>query len=122
MLTEEGIPTPGGKKVWGKAVVESILTNEKYKGDALLQKVYTVDFLSKKKKVNEGEVPQYYVEGNHPAIIEPSVFDSVQALMKARRPVSPCRVLLTIPVWPIWSGNCSVTGIARIQTGRMPSI
>ena len=45
---------------------ESILTNEKYKGDALLQKVYTVDFLSKKKKVNEGEVPQYYVEGNHP--------------------------------------------------------
>ena len=65
---------------------ESILTNEKYKGDALLQKVYTVDFLSKKKKVNEGEVPQYYVEGNHPAIIEPSVFDSVQALMKARRP------------------------------------
>lgn len=86
MLTEEGIPTPGGKKVWGKAVVESILTNEKYKGDALLQKVYTVDFLSKKKKVNEGEVPQYYVEGNHPAIIEPYVFDSVQALMKARRP------------------------------------
>ena len=60
--------------------------NEKYKGDALLQKVYTVDFLSKKKKVNEGEVPQYYVEGNHPAIIEPYVFDSVQALMKARRP------------------------------------
>ena len=86
ILTEEGIPTPGGKKVWGKAVVESILTNEKYKGDALLQKVYTVDFLSKKKKVNEGEVPQYYVEGNHPAIIEPYVFDSVQALMKARRP------------------------------------
>ena len=86
ILTEEGIPTPGGKKVWGKAVVESILTNEKYKGDALLQKVYTVDFLSKKKKVNEGEVLQYYVEGNHPAIIEPYVFDSVQALMKARRP------------------------------------
>ena len=86
ILTEEGTPTPGGKKVWGKAVVESILTNEKYKGDALLQKVYTVDFLSKKKKVNEGEVPQYYVEGNHPAIIEPSVFDSVQVLMKARRP------------------------------------
>jgi len=65
---------------------ESILTNEKYKGDALLQKVYTVDFLSKKKKVNEGEVPQYYVEGNHEAIIEPSVFDWVQVLMKARRP------------------------------------
>lgn len=45
MLTEEGISTPGGKKVWGKAVVESILTNENYKDDALLQKVYTVDFI-----------------------------------------------------------------------------
>lgn len=86
LLTEEGIPTPGGKKVWSKAVVQSILTNEKYKGDALLQKVYTVDFLSKKKKVNEGEVPQYYVEGNHPAIIEPEVFDRVQVLMQARVP------------------------------------
>ena len=61
-LTEEGIPTPGGKKNWGKKTVESILTNEKYKGDALLQKVYTTDFLTKKKKKNEGEVPQYYVE------------------------------------------------------------
>lgn len=84
ILTEEGIPTPGGKKVWGKAVVQSILTNEKYKGDALLQKVYTTDFLSKKKKKNEGEVPQYYVEGNHEAIIEPSVFDNVQILMQSR--------------------------------------
>ena len=84
ILTEKGIPTPGGKKVWGKAVVESILTNEKYKGDALLQKVYTVDFLSKKKKVNEGEVPQYYVEGNHEAIIPPAVFDNVQVLMQSR--------------------------------------
>ena len=61
-LTEEGIPTPGGKTNWSGSTVRSILTNEKYKGDALLQKVYTVDFLSKKKKVNEGEVPQYYVE------------------------------------------------------------
>ena len=42
-----------------------ILTNEKYKGDALLQKVFTTDFLTKKKKKNEGEVPQYYVTGNH---------------------------------------------------------
>ncbi len=84
MLTEEGIPTPGGKKVWGKAVVQSILTNEKYKGDALLKKVYTTDFLSKKKKKNEGEVPQYYVEGNHEAIIDPAVFDNVQILMQSR--------------------------------------
>lgn len=60
------------------------LMNEKYKGDALLQKVYTVDFLSKKKKVNEGEVPQYYVEHNHDAIIEPSVFEAVQKQVALR--------------------------------------
>ena len=60
------------------------MKNEKYKGDALLQKVYTTDFLSKKKKKNEGEVPQYYVEGNHEAIIAPAVFDNVQVLMQSR--------------------------------------
>ena len=68
-LTNEGIPTPGGKKVWQKATVDSILTNEKYKGAALLQKKYTVDFLTKTMKTNEGEVPQYYVEDSHPANI-----------------------------------------------------
>ncbi|MCI9501172.1 MAG: recombinase family protein [Hungatella sp.] len=106
ILTEEGIPTPGGKKVWGKAVVESILTNEKYKGDALLQKVYTVDFLSKKKKVNEGEVPRYYVEGNHPAIIEPDLFDSVQALMKARRPGKNRNSCVSVFSGKIKCGDC----------------
>lgn len=58
--------------------------NEKYKGDALLQKSITVDFLSKKIKANEGEVPQYYVEGDHEAIIQPEIFDRVQILMQAR--------------------------------------
>lgn len=58
--------------------VGSILTNEKYKGDALLQKRFTVDFLTKKLKVNEGEVPQYYVENSHPAIISAIDFDAVQ--------------------------------------------
>ena len=60
------------------------MTNEKYKGDALLQKRFTVDFLRKKVKLNEGEVPQYYVEGSHAAIIDPEVFDLVQDLMKER--------------------------------------
>ena len=83
-LINEGIPTPGGKEKWGTSVIKSILTNEKYKDDALLQKVYTVDFLSKKKKINKGEVPQYYVEGNHEAIIDPSVFDMVQKQIAER--------------------------------------
>ena len=54
-----------------KSTVDSILTNEKYKGDALFQKKFTVDFLEKKMKKNEGEIPQYYVENSHPAIIDP---------------------------------------------------
>ena len=106
LLTAEGVPTPGGKKVWGKAVVQSILTNEKYKGDALLQKVYTVDFLSKKKKVNEGEVPQYYVEGNHPAIIDPAVFDNVQVLMQSRGEENSRNSCVSIFSCKIKCGDC----------------
>lgn len=84
-LTDEGIRTPSGKPVWRASVVESILTNEKYKGDALLQKKFTVDFLSKKQKVNEGEVPQYYVTNSHPAIIESEIHDLVQYELKRRK-------------------------------------
>lgn len=54
LLTEQGIPSPGGGEKWLAGTIRSILTNEKYKGDALLQKKYTVDFLTKKQKVNEG--------------------------------------------------------------------
>ncbi len=83
-LTADGIKSPGGKDKWNAGAVRSILTNEKYKGDALLQKSYTVDFLTKKKKVNEGEIPQYYVEGNHEAIISPEVFEMVQQELERR--------------------------------------
>lgn len=83
-LTEDGIPTPGGKKDWSISTVKSILSNEKYKGDALLQKSYTFDFLTKKTKVNEGEIPQYYVEDNYEAIIDPATFDMVQREMQRR--------------------------------------
>ena len=83
-LTQAGIPSPSGKPKWSAGAVRSILSNEKYKGDALLQKSFTVDYLTKKKKVNEGEIPQYYVEGNHEAIIEPTVFDMVQRELAKR--------------------------------------
>lgn len=84
-LTEQGIPTPGGKTEWQSSTVKSILTNEKYKGDALLQKTFTIDYLSKKMKTNTGEIPQYYVEGNHEAIISPEEFDLVQAELERRK-------------------------------------
>lgn len=83
-LTDDGIKTPGGKDKWSISTVKSILSNEKYKGDALLQKCFTVDYLTKKQKKNEGEIPQYYVEGNHEAIIPPEKFDMVQREMAKR--------------------------------------
>lgn len=85
MLDEMGILTPGGKTHWRESTILSILSNEKYKGDALLQKTFTVDFLTKKHKRNEGEVQQYYVSGNHEAIIPPDEFEQVQAELARRK-------------------------------------
>lgn len=82
-LTADGVPTPRGATKWQTSTVKSILTNEKYKGDALLQKKFTADFLTKKLVKNEGQVPQYYVEGNHEAIIDPEVWELVQHLMRS---------------------------------------
>ena len=84
-LESLGIPSPGGKQKWSMTTITSILTNEKYKGDALLQKRFTVDFLEKKMKPNEGEVPQYYVEHSHAHIIEPDEWDHVQVEFARRR-------------------------------------
>ena len=79
-----GIGTKALQK-WLASTVESILKNEKYAGNALLQKAFTVDFLTKKKKINEGEVPQYFVENSHPAVIDPQVYDLVQHEFKKRK-------------------------------------
>lgn len=86
-LTMQGIQTPRGKKNWSVSTIMSILQNEKYKGDALLQKTYTVDFLTKTVRKNNGELPQYYIENSHPAIINPETFDLVQKEIERRRPI-----------------------------------
>lgn len=103
-LTEEGIVSPAGKTKWYASTVKSILTNEKYKGDALLQKTYTSDFLTKKKKINMGEVPQYYVKNSHKAIIEPDVFDTVQKLVQ--KPKKGRRSCISIFSSKIKCGDC----------------
>lgn len=84
-LMKRGIKSPTGGERWYPRTIQSLLTNEKMKGDALLQKNYTVDFLTKKQVRNEGQVPQYYVTGNHEAIIPPETFDLVQAEIERRR-------------------------------------
>ena len=85
-LTRQGIPTPKGKQNWSVSTIMSILQNEKYKGDALLQKTYTADFLTKEVRKNKGELPQYYIENSHPAIIDPETFALVQKEIERRRP------------------------------------
>ena len=90
ILTQENVPSPGGLPAWSQQTVRRILSNEKYKGDALLQKEFTVDFLQKKMKKNEGEVPQYYVENDHEAIISPQIFDYVQELLESRKTENNC--------------------------------
>lgn len=77
-LTADGIRTAAGSDYWLASTLRKILTNEKYIGDALLQKTVTTDFLSKKRVVNNGIAPQYYVEGSHEAIIPRTIFLRVQ--------------------------------------------
>ena len=77
-LEKDGILTAAGKPKWRPESVKKILQNEKYIGDALLQKTVTVDFLTKKRVKNEGHVPQYYVENSHEAIIPKELFLQVQ--------------------------------------------
>ncbi|NFM45364.1 resolvase [Clostridium botulinum] len=84
-LEEEGVKGWSGKAKWYESTIRRILTNEKYKGDALLQKTYTVDFLTKKRAENNGEVPQYYVEESHLAIIDKEIWEAVQLEMERRK-------------------------------------
>lgn len=85
-LKSHNIKTPTGKNAnWSKNGVMSILTNEKYKGDALLQKTYTVNYLEHTKAVNNGQIPQYYVENNHPAIIDKETWEEVQIEIVRRK-------------------------------------
>lgn len=83
-LTQDGIATAKGVKAWSHQIVHSILTNEKYAGDALLQKTFTTDCISKKVKKNTGELPQYYIKDNHPAIIPRDIYQRVQEEMARR--------------------------------------
>lgn len=84
-LEADGILNGAGKERWHTSNINQILRNEKYIGDALLQKTYTVDFLTKKRVKNNGIVPQYYVENSHEAIIPREVFMQVQEELVRRR-------------------------------------
>ncbi|UWG99351.1 recombinase family protein [Dehalobacter sp. DCM] len=84
ILESEGITTVTGLTKWCPGVIEKMLSNEKYMGDVLQQKTYTIDFLTKKRVKNKGIVPQYYIEDDHEAIIPKELYYQVQE-EKARR-------------------------------------
>ena len=83
-LQNEKRLSPSGKSEWSTATIRSILSNEKYKGDAIINKTFTVDCLTKEIRKNNGERPKYYVENNHPAIIDAEKFGRVQEELARR--------------------------------------
>ena len=89
LLGEDEIEAAKARKKtarWSPSTIESILTNEKYKGDAILQKTYCTDYIKKTFVVNDGsEIPKYYAQNSHPAIISAEVFDLTQMELEWRR-------------------------------------
>lgn len=83
-LDSAGRPTPSGHGKWSSSTVRSILSNEKYAGDVIINKTYTEDCLSKKIRVNNGERQKFYIENNHPAIIDKTTFARVQEELAKR--------------------------------------
>ncbi|HEM4928126.1 TPA: recombinase family protein [Streptococcus suis] len=84
-LNDNEIPGWTGKANWYPSAIQKMLQNEKYKGDALLQKTFTVDFLTKKRIANDGQVNQYYVENSHEAIIDEETWETVQLEIARRK-------------------------------------
>ena len=92
-LQADGVKTKLGRESWRHNVIESILTNEKYTGNALLGKTFKPDVLTKYRQKNDGKkAPIYYVEGSHPAIIEKGLFDLAQQEMQRRRDANDNKV------------------------------
>ena len=83
-LNKDNVKGVTGKALWSWGTICTMLVNEKYKGDARLQKTYTPDFLSKKRVRNDGQVEQYYVENSHKPIIPKEDWEAVQLEIKRR--------------------------------------
>ena len=83
-LESQGIKTVTGKDDWNAKTIRDMLMNEKYKGDTILQKTFTEDFMTGKKSKNIGQRNRYYVKDSHPAIVSAEVFDMVQEEMAKR--------------------------------------
>lgn len=89
ILQGENIKIPGKKITFNKSTIARMLKNEKYCGDAILQKTVTLDPISKRRKPNEGEAPMWLVENSHPAIVTREKFNKVQEETARRKTLLP---------------------------------
>ena len=110
-LEEQGIKTATGQDKWHSTVIDKMLRNEKYMGDALLQKTYTVDFMTKKKVKNTGIVPQYYVEDDHEPIIPKELFYRVQEELARRASMNKAAVTRKKNQKSKFSSEYALTGL-----------
>ena len=110
MLTNLGIPAPGGKPKWYHTTVIGILKNEKHYGAARLQKEYVSDFRTKKTNTNKGEVPMYFIENDHEGIITKEVFDEVQRRLE--RPIRAAHAH-TLFANQVYCGECGDKYVPR---------
>ena len=108
-LTQSHIPSVKGNEVWNPGTVRNILKNEKYCGDVLMQKTYTVDCFSHRSVKNRGERPQYRLKNNHPAIIIREDWDKVQELLLLPRRKGSGK---NVPI-------AEKFRVSRIKTGRL---
>lgn len=112
ILESEGIPTKTGLTDWSIPSINKILQNEKYTGNAWLQKTYTVDPISKRQKKNQGELPQYWVKNWHPAIISRETFELVQKELAWRTEAKKPQIISEVPPpKTVYSGKYALSGI-----------
>ena len=109
-LNEDHIRTPTGKEAWHPSTITSMLENEKFCGDLLLQKYYTEDFLTHKTVKNDGKFPQYYVEDDHPPVVPKAIFFQVQGEIMRRG------ALKDTPSRARFGSPCALAG--RLVCGR----
>jgi len=124
-LNEDHIPGVTGKALWSVVTIQRMLQNEKYKGDLLMQKWYTVDYLNKKQLKNDGTLDQYYVQGAHEAIVSAQEWEAAQEELKRREDLAQNRSMKfvgsatsTAFYGRVFCGNCGEHFIRKDWKGN----
>ena len=115
-LTENKVPKKNGSTKWDSGTIGRMLQNEKYSGDALLKKTFSIDFLHKKRYKNEGQKKMYFVENSHPAIVTKEVFKAAQVERTKRNMKSNDEAEVVREIFSKYLSGMSESKIARYLT------